>query len=874
MSEVTIYPYLSGYDGYKEVYSDAKSTSLVYAWQNARAGSGTLAQGSYPWIGTCYYYFAPVHQWRVYQMGMEFDLSALPSTLKVDDVDLYLAAEDGGLSAWVVECIAYDFGATWGYGVADWIPGDSLGNYTRLAYVGADTLVADTPVAMTLDGTNLLDLIETDAARAALGYKLRIVFYPQEQKSGTAPSPWGHMVLDTSGSYPTWAQTSKLVLTCHHEVVTLAQAGARAKLGSSIIPTLAQAEARCICRYRSKSTVPTVNSVRAFSPSREFRGILPGQVTVTEKLDGADTISVMLPWRYNKIDGTTDERTSMITGGWYVEYRGHWYRVQDFKPEKYKNQFPVQGLSAEVDLERHYTNYASSAFSMPSHTPTEIMEAVLSGQPEHDWYNGDFATLDAEGFPVGWIEETGTWESVSTGTPYIKATAFDDGEAELDSWGLNHTAGAQIKSLCQFWVGAGFSGSVTLVLSWTNAAGVQSTSEEIPLDYDRDETWISFEAGSWYDVLNEKCVLKLKVEDNPGGVEVRFRGVRFRQNESATGWTYIGSLDARTPDVPYNDPAFQMYGGWTLDAINEVVYSETAEDVLGRVFSGDQVTVNFAAGGAGAKADILVDGEAKVTGLSVAAATSYAVAGLNKHRSHVIEVIVNAVKVSVSGFTLSTENRIAVNWNGLSVMEALRELKKLVGGEYLFDTVELRIYHDATQGYDLTASDIGWLREGVNLVSFVPMTQIGEIQNLGYVRGAGDAPFQLSVKMASTGTDDSGNTSEDLYETQRFLHINKDIRDRASLVAEAMAIVEEKAFPQVSYQATALNQDAEYFHAGDSVQVTQELVGTDDLRILELTRKSSSPETTILMGDRIKTYSPASHSEEIRRQVQRLLRAS
>jgi hypothetical protein len=809
-------------------------------------------------------------KYSCFQFRVAINISAIPSIAVLSDFVITIQAAGIGFSgSWRLNAYV----AGWAsdpsafLGANSWYAGSVLAAEDPFAYisdVSAMSTNTDTDMTVTTEGLNLVKNPEDREAFADTPYML-LILASANQASATAPS--GVEYFDFRGRYSdAEGEYSDYKMTFTVEADT--------ELGyySSNMSFLAEAEAECRCRLRANLDRPIGSELRAYDHSKTFQGILPADVDVTQRLDGAYQLSALIPWQYGKADGTSESRADMITGGWYVEYGGRWYVVQDFTEDMYANKLPITAVSSETELEDFLTNYSQVPFSMPSHTPTEIMDAILGGLPECAWYNGDFTELDSDGFPVGWIDNTGTWSAYSgLGGPGVACTACDGGSAELESFGINHTAGAQIKPKFDFYVEDGFSGIIKAVLSWTNASGVESAYEELEASYITTGGWTSYEAPDWIDVLNEKCVLKFQISNNSDDYDVRFRDVRFVQNEDDTGWSYAGSMDTREPELAYNDPAIQLYGNWTQDHVNELVHSETVGDVLGRVFTGDQITVAFAAGGAGAKADVKIDGVTVIAGLSVATATSYSVEDLNRYRSHVLEVVVNAVKVSISGLTISSENRIPVTWNRLTVYDALRELQNLVGGEYYFDTVTQTIYHDLAQGDDLTAASVLWLREGQNLLSFVPETT-SQVHNRLYYGGHGDGAFQLGLRVDSTDTNDDGDTSQTLYGVRRFAHTNKDVKDLASAWAEALREVEKNAFQTKTYRASVRDTDAALMIPGDSVQVTHQLIGTQTLRVLEIIRHSNGNPAHLLLGQRTLVMDAAAQSEAVRRKVDQLLR--
>jgi hypothetical protein len=287
------------------------------------------------------------------------------------------------------------------------------------------------------------------------------------------------------------------------------------------------------------------------------------------------------------------------------------------------------------------------------------------------------------------------------------------------------------------------------------------------------------------------------------------------------------------------------------------------------------VTVRFSPDRLGnAKADIQVDGIPRITNLDVGAARDYPIAGLNRYRSHTLEVIVRAGTVSVEGLTLSTENRIAVTWNRLGDYQALKALRDIVGGEYYFDNRNRTVYHDPVRGDDLTNLNQLWLREGDNLLSFVPLFDQTVIQNVCYFGGYGEGAFQIGVVVESDAVDESGLTSIERFGRKRFSYTNKECQDSASGALEGLQQANAKALPQRAYTSTVSDAVAALILPGDTCRITHSaLGGTRTLRALEVSRSSSGAAATVTWGDRLTTLSPGAQYAALKHKVDQLLRS-
>ena len=831
--------YAKAANGTGDIYVRNRPGTLTYA------NLGKNVVGQHKWSG----------QYGCWQLFLRFDIpETIPDDLILSGVTFDLGLTDVGTSvAWTIEVRLYDWGDDVEAG--DFIPAGSLGLYSLIASKSAASFTG------TLDTdsdwfTNIMRKGNTRPSFVSV-----VVTSSRQRLLQECTSSSGE-----NATLPFYYTEHELILTPSGDREITIDLATDSELDSFVPVVLLETDSEVTMRMRARTTRPITSEFRTYDYAGTLKGILPADITRTLRLDGSDSISAVLPWQYLKDDGTIDRRASMVTAGWYMEYGGAWFRIQDFSQDIYENQLPVNGVSRETELAKFLTNYSTMPLSMPSHTPTEIMDAVLSGQPECQWYNGDFSQLDETGFPAGWTAETGTW--TARPGPEVECTGPHDGDAVLASWGVNHTSGAELKLKYDFHVSDDFDGIIQARLSWTNVAGVESHSVVLNAPY--EPGWNTYESTEWLPVQNVKCVLSLEILGNTEYGKVRFRNVRFTQNEDDTGWRYAGTMDVRDPEIAYSDPTLQLFGTWVQDPNTETVYSYTVGDVLARVFTGDQITVHFATAGIGSGADIRVDGVVAARGLDVSVARDYAITDLDRYRSHVIEVVVSAGAVSISGMTVSTENRISVSWSRATVYEALRDLQNMVGGEYYYDTAARYIYHDQTQGQDVTEASLLWLQEGVNLVSFVPNTT-NEIDNRLYYGGAGDGAFQIVLRADSTETQD-GYTSQDLYGVQRTAYTNKDVRDWHGAWTEALREVEKNAFQRQTYTAEVLDADAALLAAGDSVRVTHQLIGTQTLRALEIIRHSNGNPASLLLGQRTLVMDAAAQSEAVRRKVDQLLR--
>lgn len=793
-----------------------------------------------------------------YQYPISFDLSSY-STLILTAVALALTVgTDYSTTDFDVEAVLFDWASSVDAG--DFRSKTWLAANTSLRYAHLHTSGLPGTTAFTNEAA-FFTAMELPEDRPST---LRLMLTSSRQRTGDicAPGSTEYITLTKATLTLTHSGAHAMTLSVTRDLSALGQA--------DNMSFVAEANRRATCRMRAEKSALEVGRIRVYDFARTYKSVLIGQAQISDVLDGPNRLSCTFPYYYTLSDGSAQTRASMVTGGWYLEYDGQWYRIWDYDRDKDKNSISVDAASAETDLDAFLTNYGQIPFSVESYTPTELMTAVFGGLPECDWYNGRLRELDDAGDLLGWTLTN--FDFVAEAGENILYCQAASGEAQSE--GIRHTSGAQIKPVVDLKVADGFVGKIELVLLWESAIGASTAySERLTITPTVYDDWFTFTAPSWIPVKNERCYLSLVISENDDLYEVDFRRVRFVQNEASTGWTYVGSMDTRATSVAYNDPLWLRYGGWALDAVNAVIQTSTVDDTLGRSFTGDLVTVIFAAGGAGATCDVLVDGELRVSDLDVSVADSYAVTGLDRYRAHLLEIVCTGGTVKVSGLTISPENRIAVTWNRLGVYQALKALRDIVGGEYEFDTRDRTVYHDSSRGINVTTGNLLWLREGQNLGSFTVATDESQVGNRGYGGGYGDGAFQIGVVVDATETDDSGNTSQDLYGVQRFAYTNKDAQDVATLALDTYTETNKRAFPKVTYRATVSDADAAYLEPGDTCRVTHTLLGgTKTLRVLEVTRRSDGNAATVLWGDRITSDDPSSQYASLQRRVDQLLR--
>lgn len=282
-----------------------------------------------------------------------------------------------------------------------------------------------------------------------------------------------------------------------------------------------------------------------------------------------------------------------------------------------------------------------------------------------------------------------------------------------------------------------------------------------------------------------------------------------------TAWTYEGSMDARDAAVLFTDPGFWQSGGWARSTT--AIWSAAAGDVLSYAFTGSYVTIAFAAGGGSSTMQVTVDDEVHVLSLDVSAAGSYIVSGLSTDVEHLLELEVLTGTVAITGLTLEPVRRLSVRWNYKPITECLDELLKTAGGEIAFDTANKVMYHDSRQGVDQSAANLLEFVQGYNVLQMEIKEQRTDVVNRLHYLGYGEGATQLSLIMESTSTVD-GLTSSQTYGLRQGVYVNKDVSDLASAQAEAAMLIEDLAWPKVSYTTTVPSEDGVLLDPGDTVR--------------------------------------------------------
>lgn len=327
-----------------------------------------------------------------------------------------------------------------------------------------------------------------------------------------------------------------------------------------------------------------------------------------------------------------------------------------------------------------------------------------------------------------------------------------------------------------------------------------------------------------------------------------------------SGWTYYGQMNTRDADILHTSPGWIEFRTWTVGVSDR--YSTVVGALLCRVVSGSEIVVYFNAGGAGAKANIYLDNQEIQHQLDVSAQTTYTISNMDIEREHVVKIEVAAVKVAVAKFTQDTWNRITVKWQDMSLLDCGNALWEKVGGEYQFDTVNRYWYHQLTIGDDLEVDQIINLERGKNILSLsVEQVQTKVINRLAFL-GYGEGTTRLRVVVDSVSTVD-GQTSQTVYGIQYGIYTDTDVDDYYLAYIAATKLVEETAWPRVSYRLTVLDSAAAYIFPGDTVRVIYDTLN-EKLRVLEVTRDNEGGPATLIVGDRIGTLSESISDVELK----------
>jgi hypothetical protein len=588
--------------------------------------------------------------------------------------------------------------------------------------------------------------------------------------------------------------------------------------------------------------------VTLLDASGDVVAVLPAQVRWSLKLTRPDElVQVRIPWEYLLSDGTLLSKVSALDTGWYALWDGGKYVVGDVDTDN-ESGLTFDALSAETDdLGNLYTNYSGGPATYINMLPTDIADAILSGQVGRPVKNAGFGILDTSDLPTNWSHPAG-WTSKMVSNRRVWQA--DAGSEESYSDDLPCTPGVAYRVKVNA-SAASTTGTRGVKFRWILSDG--ST-------VDSAVTNLAVEDGAFHEVDTGGVVAlgtRLRIVLKTAGTAhvSQFDDVRLYEIGPDSGYTYTGYLDARDAAVPYTDGAYTKYGVWTEGA--SYLESTAVGDYVARIVNGPFVTVEFAAGGAGASAKVKINGiQYQASGSSlvrgtapidVSTAKSLTASGLDPANDHIVEVEVDAVKVRFEGLTVSTDNLISMKWDDKTLYEALWSIAKAVGGELVFDAAAGTVTHLSARGQDLKANNIVEFRRGLNVIRMARRESRGKLVNrLTYI-GYGEGQYMLRVTVDATGTNDSGDTSQDVYGIRRGVYINKECKSLATATAEAQRLVEESCWPQRSYDVQVTDEVADLLTPGDVGHFVYRDIN-EDLRILEITRTTDGGPAALVVA--------------------------
>ena len=330
----------------------------------------------------------------------------------------------------------------------------------------------------------------------------------------------------------------------------------------------------------------------------------------------------------------------------------------------------------------------------------------------------------------------------------------------------------------------------------------------------------------------------------------------------ASNWTYHGHLYSRTADILWTDLGWIEFGTWTVGAAD--IYTNVAGNKLARIVTGEDIVIHFNAGGAGALADIELDGVVIEKGFDVSGAQTYTIANMNPKYEHIVTVVCKGGTVRIAKFVQDTWARITVNWADMNVLASLAELQAKLGGEFAFDTANRRIYHQTTIGDNLETDEVIQLRRGTNITRMSVREKRGRVANRLTLLGYGDGMNRLRVTVDAVGTNDAGETSQEVYGVQCDVYVNTDITDYHAGYLDCQKRAEEVCWPAVSYDVEVLDEAAAYLRPGDYVRCIYKDADLDldvdeELRIMEIARNNGGRPARLVVGDRVGTLGDTLH---------------
>jgi hypothetical protein len=327
-------------------------------------------------------------------------------------------------------------------------------------------------------------------------------------------------------------------------------------------------------------------------------------------------------------------------------------------------------------------------------------------------------------------------------------------------------------------------------------------------------------------------------------------GANFAQ---PSGWTFSSEFETRDPNILHTDIEWIEFGTWTVgetDRRSNIVKNRTAY-----VVTGDTCFIHFAAGGAGAKAKILVNDAVAELAYDVSGAATYEVLYLDGTRENLIGIEVAAGEVRVEKLVVSTENRFTVHWSDMDGNQCLSDLVTVHGGEIVIDADARHIDHVVARGRDLRAENVLELRRGKNLLGFPIDRRRDTVCNRLVFLGYGEGQYRLRIIVDATGTNEDGDTSQEVYEVQPRKYEDPNCQDWYLGQQKAKYLVNKWQWDAVSYRPTVPDATAALMEEGDTIRCYWDDDPSDivdvSVRVLEISRDNQGNPAALVVGDRV-----------------------
>jgi hypothetical protein len=593
--------------------------------------------------------------------------------------------------------------------------------------------------------------------------------------------------------------------------------------------------------------VADLTYIRILDPVGTLVGILPATVSWRARLQGSDVVDAcQIGATVQKADGTAEDRLWMLDTGWQFLFGDGRYIIDTISGD-FETGLTIQATSAEMaELENFFTNYSPGPATYLNCLPSRMLTAVLAGRVGRPVKNPGFGILDSGNLPTNWTHPTGwtaplvanrrVWQAPAAGTISLS----DDIPCMA---GLQYQVGI---TACA--VSAG-TGNAELALQFQALDGSWATAETVSIPADGTAHTVLTDAAT---AVGRRMRLGLS---NAGSVAVWFDDARSWEIGPDSGWTYSGSMDTRPALIPFNAGTIEKYGVWTIGATD--ISGDYPGDWVGQIFNGPFVTIGFAAGGASASCKVRINGkqyEASgttlvpgTTPIDVSTAVSLTCPGLDPSNSHTVEVEIVDGTVKVTGFTVTTDNLISMQWDYKSLFEAVASVVKAVGGELSFDAVAKTITHVAALGSDLRAANIVTFRRGWNVTKLARKRDRQKVCNDLTLLCYGDGQYQLVVNARATG-ERAGKTSEETYGVRRGTSTDKELKDLATAQAKVATMVEQTCWDSDTYTIGITDTEAALIVPGDTIHFLYKSLDLSR-RVLEVQRSTGNLEATLVVGD-------------------------